>query len=269
MEALFTFTKWKMQEWNRHFKKKSMGKTNYTHWELDLKAEFLCVLEWVVIEGMFAYFFYRSYLAMIVLAPGIYFYRKEKIKSLILKRKNNLEQQFKETLLSVQTNLQSGYSVENAFLESRSYIVEIYGDTCDMAMELFWIQKGLSNGDTLEHLLWNLGRRCPGSALEEFADIYSIACKMGNGWSEIITKIITGINQRMETKEEIEILIHGRKVECRIMYVIPFFLLFYMNLTSKGYFDVLYHNPAGIIIMSVCLAGYVLAIFISEKITRI
>ena len=85
----------------------------------------------------------------------------------------------------------------------------------------------------------------------------------------IITKIITGINQRMETKREIEILIHGRKVECRIMYVIPFFLLFYMNLTSKGYFDVLYHNPAGIIIMSVCLAGYVLAIFISEKITRI
>lgn len=258
-----------MQDWNRHFKKKNIKKVNYNHWQYDFKTEIQCVLEWMVIESFFAYFFYRSYLAMIVLAPGIWFYRKEKIKSLILKRRNNLEQQFKETLLSVQINLQSGYSVENAFLESRSYIVEIYGDNCDMAMELFWIQKGLSNGETLERLLWNLGRRCPDSALEEFAGIYSIACKMGNGWSEIITKIITGINQRMETKQEIEIMIHGRKVECRIMYIVPFFLLFYMNLTSEGYFDVLYHNPAGIIIMSVCLAGYVVAVLISEKITRI
>ena len=258
-----------MQEYNRHFKKKGMKRVDYTKEEFHFKTGILCFLEWLMIESLLTYFFYRSYIAMIILAPGIWIYRKEKIKRRILKRKMNLEQQFKEMLLSVQTNLQSGYSVENAFLESRSYIAEVYGDTCDMVMELYWIQKGLSNGETLESLLGNLGKRCPDSALEEFAQIYSIACKMGNGWSEIITKIISGINQRMEVKQEIELLIHGRKVECRIMYIIPFFILFYMNLTSKGYFDVLYHNPAGIMIMTVCLAGYILAVIMSEKIIRI
>ncbi len=269
MGTLSTFIRWKMPEWNRRFRRKGIKIVNYNRWEPDLKMEFLFILEWFAIEILFSYFFYRNCLAMIVFFPGIWFYRKEKIKGNILKRKANLEQQFKETLLSVQTNLQSGYSVENAFLESRSYIVEIFGEGCDMARELFWIQKGLSNGETLDNLLWDLGKRCADSALEEFAGIYSIVCKMGNGWSEIITKIITGINQRMEIRQEIEILIHGRKVECRIMYVIPFFLLFYMNLTSKGYFDVLYHNPLGIALMSVCLVIYVLAIIISEKITRI
>ena len=132
-----------------------------------------------------------------------------------------------------------------------------------------WIKKGLSNGDTLEHLLTDLGSRCPESALEDFADIYSIACKSGGGWTEVIVKIVSGINQRMEVKQEIETLIHGKKMESKIMCIIPFFILFYMNITSRGYFDVLYHNLAGIIIMTICLGIYIFAFFMSEKITEL
>ena len=53
------------------------------------------------------------------------------------------------------------------------------------------------------------------------------------------------------------------------MCMIPFFILFYMDVTSKGYFDVLYHNLVGIIIMTVCLGIYIFAFFMSEKITEI
>ena len=271
MENLFTFIKWNKQAWFLLSKKGKTGlkKINYTALGLDIKSEFLCLLEGFVIIGLFAYFFYRSYIAVILLAPGIWFYRKEKMKKSGQKRKYSLEQQFKETLLSVQTNLQSGYSIENAFLESYPYIVNLYGKNSDMAKELNWIHRGLNNGDTLEHLLWDLGKRCPESALEEFANIYTIACKTGSGWTEIIMKIIAGINQKMEIKQEIETLIHGKKVESRMMSIIPFFILFYMNLTSKGYFDVLYHNPAGIVIMSICMVAYVFAFLMSEKITEI
>lgn len=245
-----------------------MGKTKYTSLKLGLKIEVQCFLEGIILVSIFAYFFYRSYWAFIILGPGILYYRKEKLKRLCVKRKNILEHQFKETLLSVQTNLQSGYSVENAFLESYSYIINIYGESCDMAKELIWINKGLSNGDTLEHLLLDLGKRCPDSALEDFAGVYAIACKTGSGWSEVITKIINGINRQLEIKQEIELVIHGKKVESRIMCIIPFFILIYMNLTSKGYFDVLYHNAAGILIMSVCLVVYILAFLLSERLTE-
>lgn len=271
MENLFTSIKWKMPEFPLLSKRGELRlkKTDYAAPELDVKAEIQCLLEGFMIVCLFAYFFYRSFLAVIILMPGIWFYRKEKMKKSGQKKIYLLEQQFKETLISVQTNLQSGYSVENAFLESYSYIVNVYGKSCDMARELAWIQKGLANGDTLEHLLWDLGRRCPESALEDFANIYSIACKTGSGWTEIIVKIISGISQRMEIKQEIETLIHGKKVESRMMSIIPFFILFYMNTTSKGYFDILYHNPAGIVIMSVCMAGYIFAFLMSERITEI
>ena len=257
-----------MQELSCLFKEKNEGKTQYTNLKMGIKVEIQCLLESIIWLVIFAYFFYRSYLALIILAPGMLFYRKEKLKRISIKRKNMLELQFKEILLSVQTNLQSGYSLENAFLESYAYIVNLYGESCDMAKELMWIKKGLFNGDTLEHLLQDLGRRCPESALEDFASVYTIACKTGGGWSEVISKIITGINRQVEIKQEIELLIHGKKVESRIMCIIPFFILFYMNLTSKGYFNVLYHNLAGIIIMSVCLSIYILAFLLSEKMTE-
>ena len=269
MEILFISIKCKIQEWISPFKRKQEKKINYENWNPEIKIQMLWFLEWLLIESFIAYYFYRSYWAMIILLPGVWVYRKEKIKISRKKKKHDLEQQFKETLLSVQTNLQSGYSLENAFLESRSYISEIYGNFCDMKQELDRIAKGISNGDNLEHLLWDLGKRCPQSALEEFAAIYSIAYKMGNGWGEIIVKIIEDINRQIEVREEIELMIHGKKMECRIMCIIPFFILFYMNLTSKGYFDVLYHNLSGIVIMTVCLSVYVFAFLLSERITQV
>ncbi len=229
----------------------------------------VCFIESGVILFLFSYFFYRSIWACILLSPGIWFYRKEKRKRLWKKRKQKLEEEFKDTLLSIQTNLQSGYSIENAFLESYSYVVGIFGASSDMAKELMWIKKGMKNGDTLERLLLDLGNRCPESALEDFAYIFSVFSKTGGDWTEIITKIVAQITQRMELQEEISILIHGKKMESRMMCIIPFFILFYMDTTSKGYFDVMYHNIIGISIMTICMVAYVFAFLTAERITEI
>jgi len=53
------------------------------------------------------------------------------------------------------------------------------------------------------------------------------------------------------------------------MNVVPFFIIFYISLTSKGFFDVLYHNPVGILIMTICMAVYLAAFLLSEKIVEI
>lgn len=257
-----------MQELEKVFKS-TFRKSNYKKGVLNVKEEMQCLLEGILIVILFSYFFYRSFIACILLSPLIILFRKQKKKQLLKERIENLEQQFKETILLVQTNLQAGYSMENAFAESYQDIVRIYGESSDMAQELMMIRKGLANGNTLENLLLELGSRCPGSEIYEFANLYSIGCKTGNQWKEIITKTVFIITQKIEIKEEIEILVHGKKMESRIMCVVPFFILFYMDITSKGYFDVLYHNIIGIAIMSVCMLVYIMAYFLSEKITEI
>ena len=229
----------------------------------------MCFLEGGIIILLFSYFFYRSFLAILILSPGLWLYRKQKQKKLRKKRREKLEEEFKETLLSIQTNLQSGYSIENAFVESYKYVTGIYGDSCDMAKELLWIKRGLQNGNTLEQMLLDLGKRCPKSALEDFADIYSIVCKTGGDWNDIIGKIVTNVITRIEMQEEINILIHGKKTESRVMCIIPFVILYYMDATSKGYFDVMYHNMIGIGIMTLCMTAYILAFLMVEKMTEI
>lgn len=271
MENLFTRIKWKQPVWRFNSKKdkKERPKTDYKNPKLTWQEELSCFVEALAIIFLFSYFFYRSFIACILLSPGIWFYRNEKRKKLWKKRKEHLEEQFKDTLLAIQTNLQSGYSIENAFIESYSYVAGIFGENSDMAKELMWIKKGMRNGDTLEHLLTDLADRCPESALEDFSNIYSVLCKTGGDWNEIIAKIVGKITQRIELQEEINILIHGKKTESRMMCIIPFFILFYMDTASKGYFDVMYHNLIGISIMTICMVAYIFAFLTAEKITQI
>ena len=83
-------------------------KTDYKNPKLTWKEEIIIFLEALAILFLFSYFFYRSLWACIILSPGIWFYRQEKKKKLWKKRKEKLEEEFKDTLLAIQTNLQAG-----------------------------------------------------------------------------------------------------------------------------------------------------------------
>ena len=63
-------------------------------------------------------------------------------------------------------------------------------------------------------------------------------------------------------------MVHGKRLENKVMCIVPFFILLYMDITSKGYFDILYHNLPGIIIMTICMAVYIMAYLMAEKITE-
>ena len=51
--------------------------------------------------------------------------------------------------------------------------------------------------------------------------------------------------------------------------LIPFLLYGYMQISSDGFFDILYHNAAGIAVMTLCLALYLGSCALSEKIMDI
>lgn len=266
MGNLYINIKCRMQELGNLFRGE---KRNYFTGTPDTKEEIRCWLEGIGIVFLFSYFFYRSAAAILFLSPLSYRYQKLRKKQVIRYQQEQLELQFKDTILAVGTNLQAGYSMENAFVESYQDIVRIYGKNSHMAKELQIIRQGLNNGKTLEELLLNLAGRCPGGEIAEFAEVYSIACKTGSRWKEVISKTVSVISEKIEIKEEIELTIHGKKTESRIMCMIPFFILLYMDVTSQGYFDVLYHNVIGILIMSACMGVYIAAYLLSEKITEI
>ena len=233
-----------------------------------IKEELLCFIQGSSIVLLFSYFFYRSIIASLFLSPIIYLYRKNKKKRWRKERQEEAELEFKDVLLSVKTNLQAGYSIENAFVESRKDILRIYGETSIMAKELEGLILGMRNGIRPEKLLMGLGDRWNGE-IEEFTSIFYLASGLGGRWNEIIQNTVDVITKKIEIKQEINILIHEKKTEHKIMCIIPFFIMFYMDLTSEQYFKVLYHNIFGIVVMTLAMLIYIYAYRLGEKITTI
>ena len=80
---------------------------------------------------------------------------------------------------------------------------------------------------------------------------------------------MTVIEQKTETDKEIQLMISAKKLEQKIMNMVPFLIIFYVSSTSKGFFDVLYHNLVGVVIMTVCLGFYAAAYLMSKRMVEI
>lgn len=226
-------------------------------------------VEGMMLIGIFAYFFYRSIWAYLLLLPALLLFLKGKKKELAGKRRRALQMQFKDAVLSVSANQKAGYSVENAFKEAYRDMKMLYGEESPICRELYSIGKGLENNIVLEKLLYDFGCRSRLQDIMQFAEIFLIAKRNGGSMTEILSVTADTIEQKTAVDKEIEVLLSSRKMEQKIMNAVPFFIIFYISLTSGGFFDVLYHNPAGILIMTVCLAVYLAAYFISGKIVAI
>lgn len=232
------------------------------------EALFTCMYI-VFLVCFLAVLFYRSILAVLFLSPvGYRVWKKEKEKK-IQKRKKELGLQFKDCIQSVSANLRAGYSIENAFRESYSEICLLHGKDSGMAAELARLTQGLANNISLESLLLSLGERSGVTDIREFAEIFSIAKRNGGNMTDILMKTSLIIGKKMETDKEIQVLVSAKQMEQRIMNLVPFAIILYVSFTSPGFFDVLYHNPLGITVMTVCLSVYFAAYELSAKIVNI
>jgi tight adherence protein B len=201
--------------------------------------------------GVVAYLFYDSVLAWILLIPLAVYSLKGERKRLCEKRRKRLELEFKEAILSVAANMQIGYSVENAFKEAYREITLLYGEQSVMATELRTLLRKLGNNIQIEEALANIADRSGIADIRDFSDIFSIAKRGGGDMKGIISNTASIIGDKQEVRREIETVVASKKFENTIMRYMPFFIVLYVSFTSKGYFDAMYHNLFGYVVMTV------------------
>lgn len=247
-------------------RQESASKKDYSRYEWQSREIVLELVRTAGEAAIFAWFFYRSVWAFVpMLALSFLGWRKRR-REKIREARRKLVLQFQECILSVAASLRTGYSAENAFLESLQDMRRLYGENADICREIELIRRGLVINITLEELLEDFGRRSGSEEIRDFAEVFVIAKRSGGSIPEIITASVQLIKQRIQAEEDIHAALSSRKLEQRIMNAMPFVIVLYIESTNKGYFDSLYHNFFGAVIMSVCLAVYLGAGFLAGHI---
>lgn len=229
------------------------------------KEKLILTVKGVGVVFLFSYFFYRSLWAVLVFLPLFFGYRRYAGKKLITRKQEELRQQFKEVMELVSGNLKAGYSVENAFLETQEEMKGFYGKESAVERFLIFIKTGIENNITLESRIKEAGKKSGIREMEEFAGVFGAAKLSGGNMTDVMERTAAMIGQKIETEKEIHVLLSARRNEQNMMNGVPFFILFYLDMTSPGFLNILYHNITGIAIMSGCLFLYLSAYLLSAK----
>lgn len=145
-------------------------------------------------------------------------------------------------------------------------MVRMFGSEAFIVEELSLIRRGLVLNTPLEDMLTKLAERSGSRYIEQFSRVFEIAKRSGGNMSEVIRSSAELIGRDIDAKAEMETVLSGRRMEQNIMKIVPFVIVIYIDISNKGYFDSLYGNMKGIIIMTVCLGIYIAAYFMGDKV---
>lgn len=221
---------------------------------------------YVVISGFFAWLFYDRLPAAVLFLPVFPFFIKT-VKSVKAKRQaEDLTDGFIRSLVSVSTSLAAGLSPENAFASAEEDMEKLYGKKAEIVKELSIVNSQVRMGQRLCDALASFAGRTRIDEIYDFSVVFAVAKDNGANFPSVISSAVGIMESGRTAEKEAKLLIRARQYEQRIMCVIPPGILAYLKLSSGSFIEVMYREPLGIAVMTVCLAVYITAIVMSEKI---
>lgn len=177
--------------------------------------------------------------------------------------------QFKEMTECVAAALNVGYSAENAFKEAQKEMKVMYEGKTMMGNELDYIVRKIRLQIPLEQILDEFAKRVELDDVKNFATVFAAAKRSGGDMIAIIHNTATQIGEKIDVKREIDIILASKKYEFRVMCVIPYAMILYMQLSFPEFMESLYGNVIGIGVMTLCLGAYAFACILGARLIRI
>ena len=260
---------WKKQGTLKTAKNSNWQGTNYRIYELSKRESLVYAGQGVFLDAVFSFVFYRSievFLLFLPLALCCPLYRK---KGLVKKRKDELRIQFKDAIQALSSCLSAGYSIENGFLEALRETDRLYGKTSMISEEIRLLLQKIHLNRTVGEALNDFAERSGVDDIKSFADVFLAARESGGELMKIIAKTTDIIGEKIQVRNDILIATASRRLEQKVMSAVPIFIVCYMEVTSPGFFDVLYTTVMGRILMTGCLAVYVISFTAAGRILDI
>lgn len=223
----------------------------------------------VGLSGILAYLFYDSLVAVTALLPLGAVCLHEWREEYCGKKELEFRSQFQNSIQILASLLKAGYSVENALRETEKELKPLYLPESRIRKEYERMSRELDMNLPVEQVLDHFAKRVRQEDVENFVIVFATAKRMGGDSIGILGDTVRMIAGKIETEREIETILASKKLEFRMMCLIPLGMVFYMRLAFPEFLSVLYGNFTGGVLMSVCLGVYVSAYRIGNRIIRI
>ena len=229
----------------------------------------LALAKGILLIGIISYLFYGTWICTILFSPYLIWYIKSWEKQLVKKKQSKFRLQFKEAIQSLSAALNVGYSVENAMRETIKDLKGIYKKDDMILREFSYMIRQLQMNVSVETVLQDFAQRTADEDVQTFVTVFNMAKRSGGDTMEIIRNAVRQMGEKIDVEREITTLVSGKKLELKIMTMIPLGMVLYMKISFPEFLDVLYGNIAGVIIMSICLLVYLVAYEMGRRIVEI
>lgn len=217
-----------------------------------------------------SYLFYKSlplslasgFLVIFLITP----YKKFRIS----KRYEEVSIQFRDLLLSLDSSLAAGRSGISAFEEARDNLSLIHSKDAALVQELTYLCRDvIENRNGVEQLLIDWARRCRLEDVRNFVDVYVTCRKTGGDMGGVVRECLHTISEKMAIESEIKTMLSHKKLEGRVIGLMPIAVIGFLNIFSPAYLQVMYTTVAGRGIMTMALITMLVAIAWSHKLMKV
>jgi tight adherence protein B len=241
----------------------------YNKIKLTIKEKIISFLIAGIFISIVTYIFYRIYALSLISSLLAFFYLPFALKNKIKKIKNELLFQFKSFLEYLSTNISAGKSFESSLPVIKKELVFIFGENSLIDNEIEYMIKKLDFNENLTDIFNDFAQRADIDDIKNFATVLSVFQKTGGNFTDILKNTCNIINDKIEIKQEIEIHIAQKKLESRIMGIMPFIIILILSLSTGDFISPVFNTIGGRIVMTIALLIIITGNYIAHKITDI
>ncbi|MDD5922417.1 MAG: hypothetical protein PUC44_04475 [Eubacteriales bacterium] len=205
------------------------------------------------------------FLVLILYKPTKLFYSKYRLEKI----RKDLRTGFQDFLNFAAISFSSGRHLAESVQEAEKNLEFMYRESAPILQEIRVLRKGMEKKEDEVLLLRNLYDRCGIEEVRDFLECYEINRSSGGNLIHAMENTARMISEKIRIEKEIEIMGEEKKLEGRILLLMPFLLLTFLRISSPDYIHILYEGIRGRFVMTAVLALLGIACFLTERILKI
>lgn len=238
-------------------------------YQISLRKQLLFLLKGVLLVSILGYLFYESIWGIVILVPFIFLiYTREK-RAEQKRQMLVFNKQFLDALTGITSALSVGYSLENSMSEALKELRCVYSEEDLIVKEFQKIVQQVQLNRAVEQVFYDFAIRSGIEDILNFAWILYTVKRTGGDLLKVARATSQNIRDKIEVSQEIQTVVTSKRLESNIMNLVPAGIIAYLKVGCKGFLDPLYHNRAGVFVMTAVLVGYFVAYIVSCKLVQI